>query len=77
LLRSLSRTEQPSSGALEGYLSRARAARSWQNLLRVGSGILLIFSGPYMLFNRLYRAILYSSSYNRDFWAVQRPRRAH
>jgi hypothetical protein len=66
LLRSLSRIEQPSSGALEGYLSRVRAGRSWQNLLRVGSGILLIFSGPYMLFNRLYRAVLY----NRDFWAV-------
>jgi len=47
LLRSLRRTEQPTSQALEGYLSKARAARNWQNLLRVGSGILLIFSGPY------------------------------
>ena len=77
MLRSLRRTEQPTSQALEGYLSKARAARNWQNLLRVGSGILLIFSGPYMLFNRLYRAVLYSSWYSRDFWAVQRPRRAH
>jgi hypothetical protein len=73
----LSRIDQPSSGALEGYLGRTKAARNWQNLLRVGSGILLIFSGPYMLFNRLYRAILYSSWYSRDFWAVQTPRRAH
>jgi hypothetical protein len=77
LLRSLSRIEQPTSEALEGYLSRARAARSWQNLLRVGSEILLIFSGTYMLFNRLYRAVLYNSWCSRDFWAVQRSRRAH
>jgi hypothetical protein len=42
----------------------------------VGSGI-LIFLGPYMLFDRLYKAILYNISYNKYFWAVQRPRRAH
>jgi hypothetical protein len=43
LLRSLSRTKQPFSGALEGYLSRARVAKSWQwdtpLLLRAVQGV--------------------------------------